>query len=150
VDTDLYNKLVDKAKDHARILGIGEKFAYGFLNAMWPTIEAHHSDTVEAATDPPYSDAGHSEQSDDTKGGVVRDVCCWTNCDNPAGGGTWTQIDVPQSGTEPMHATLPVCEQHWYGNWDTANRNIQVEIALLRQRLAQIAVLASDDSRSPL
>jgi hypothetical protein len=38
--------------------------------------------------------------------------CCWTNCENEQGSGTWTQIT-----TSDGPFTLPVCEEHWFGNW---------------------------------
>lgn len=75
----------------------------------------------------------------------MADVCCWANCENPAGSGTWTQIEVPQVGTTPMVATLPVCEAHWFGNWHNERRHLNQQIALLRQRLSAIAALASDE-----
>lgn len=77
------------------------------------------------------------------------DVCCWSNCGNPAGGGTHTMIDVPQVGAEPMRVTLPVCEEHWYGNWVRQDNEAQTELALLRQRLSQIAALASGEKDAP-
>lgn len=40
MNTDLYNDLAEKAKDHATRKGLSEEWAYGFLNVMWPTIEA--------------------------------------------------------------------------------------------------------------
>ena len=40
MNTDLYNDLAEKAKGHAARRGLSDEWAYGFLNAMWPTIEA--------------------------------------------------------------------------------------------------------------
>lgn len=36
-----------------------------------------------------------------------RPQCCWTHCENEQGAGTWTEINGE---------TLPVCEEHWFGN----------------------------------
>lgn len=36
----LYGVLAEKAKEHAASLGFSEKYAYGFLNAMWYAIDA--------------------------------------------------------------------------------------------------------------
>lgn len=73
------------------------------------------------------------------------DTCCWTNCENPAGGGTHTMIDVPQVGGETMTFVGPVCEDHWFGNWHRERRDLTAEVALLRQRLAAISALASGE-----
>lgn len=79
----------------------------------------------------------------------MADKCCWTNCENPAGGGTHTMIDVPQPGTTPMVCTLPVCEDHWFGNWHRDRRRLEAEIALLRHRLSAISALSSDEMGAP-
>ncbi len=75
------------------------------------------------------------------------DVCCWANCHSPAGSGTHTQIEVPQIAAAPMTVTLPVCEEHWFGNWHRECRELQATIDLLRQRLVAIAALASNARR---
>jgi hypothetical protein len=36
----LYNDLAQKAREHAHRHDLTDKWAYGFLNAMWPTIAA--------------------------------------------------------------------------------------------------------------
>lgn len=72
-----------------------------------------------------------------------REVCCWTNCDNEAGSGTWTQIDVPQVGSSPMQATLPVCEEHWFGNWDHERRRLTEENGALLDILVALLDRAS-------
>jgi hypothetical protein len=46
-------------------------------------------------------------------------VCCWTHCDQPQGVGTWTEINGE---------TLPVCEDHWYGNIDRERRRLTAEV----------------------
>lgn len=40
MDTTLYEQLADKAKAYAATAGLSDKWAYGFLNAMWPTVES--------------------------------------------------------------------------------------------------------------
>lgn len=66
-----------------------------------------------------------------------RTTCCWTHCDNEQGIGTWTEINGE---------TLPVCEEHWYGNWTKEKRQLQTRLDLLRERVAAIAALASADA----
>jgi hypothetical protein len=67
------------------------------------------------------------------------------NCDNPAGAGTHMAVTVPQIGAGPMTVTGPVCEEHWFGNWHRDRRQLEAENARLRQRLAAISALASDE-----
>jgi hypothetical protein len=77
----------------------------------------------------------------------MNDRCCWSNCKNPAGSGTYTTIEVPQIGTTPMTATMPVCEEHWFGNWVAERHRLRAEVAGLRQVLesvlAQVSTIAA-------
>ncbi len=57
-----------------------------------------------------------------------RPQCCWTHCENVQGVGTWTEINGE---------TLPVCEEHWFGNIDRERRELREQNELLRQALAQ-------------
>lgn len=59
-------------------------------------------------------------------------VCCWTNCNQPQGGGTWTEINGE---------TLPVCEDHWYGNWTRIERGLTAEVTELKRRLSRVTAL---------
>ena len=68
MNTDLYNRLAEKAKDHAAREGLSDEWAYGFLNAMWPTIEASdRSITADGQTGHEAHQNGSSTPtSDDT------------------------------------------------------------------------------------
>ncbi len=46
---------------------------------------------------------------------TYRPQCCWTHCENEQGTGTWTEINGE---------TLPVCEEHWFGNLDRKGRDL--------------------------
>lgn len=55
-----------------------------------------------------------------------RPTCCWTHCDNEQGVGTWTEINGE---------TLPVCEEHWYGNLDAERRRLRAEVERLGEQV---------------
>lgn len=67
-----------------------------------------------------------AEWADEREGREVtndRPTCCWTHCDNEQGRGTWTEINGE---------TLPVCEEHWYGNLDAERRRLSAEVEKVR------------------
>jgi len=64
---------------------------------------------------------------------TVRTMCCWTHCKNEQGVGTWTQINGE---------TLPVCEEHWYGNLDAERRRLRDENERLRKVATEMTALA--------
>lgn len=63
MNTDLYNDLAEKAKGHAARRGLSDEWAYGFLNAMWPTIEASDRPiTADGQTGHDPDDNGSTEK----------------------------------------------------------------------------------------
>jgi hypothetical protein len=77
----------------------------------------------------PFNSTTGAEPMPDTK----RPMCCWTRCDNEQGTGTWTEINGE---------TLPICEEHWYGNLDAERRRLRDENERLRQVATAMTALS--------
>jgi hypothetical protein len=56
-----------------------------------------------------------------------RPICCWTHCDSPQGRGTWSEINGE---------ALPVCEEHWFGNWHHERAKLRLAVQKVRRRVS--------------